>query len=122
MVQKSVAAAGLCAWVINIYKYYQIYLIVGPKQQALKNAQEELKSARDHLNYLQQKIKTLEHKFTIIQSEFEDALASKQKCQEEAKKTENIIELAHRLLDGLSNENIRWKDSIQRFVRNYWRI
>lgn len=33
---KSQAAAGLCDWVINIYKFYEIYLEVGPKERALE--------------------------------------------------------------------------------------
>lgn len=112
--QKSVAAAGLCAWVINIYRYYQIFLFVGPKQLALKDSQEELKNAREHLHYLKSKIISLEHKLGQIQAEFEEAVNAKQKCQSEADKTANTIDVAHRLVNGLVNENIRWKQSVQR--------
>ncbi|XP_061387676.1 dynein beta chain, ciliary, partial [Musca vetustissima] len=113
IVQKSVAAAGLCAWVINIHRYHQVFLVVGPKQQALKDSQNELAEARQRLDYLKQKINDLERKLSEIQSEFEDAIASKQKCQQEADKTTFTIDLAHRLVNGLANENERWRESIQ---------
>ncbi|XP_037811861.1 dynein beta chain, ciliary, partial [Lucilia sericata] len=113
IVQKSVAAAGLCAWVINIHRYHQVFLIVGPKQQALKDSQNELSAARERLDYLKVKINNLERKLSEIQAEFEDAVKEKQKCQHEADKTTFTIDLAHRLVNGLANENIRWKESVQ---------
>lgn len=53
---KSSAASGLCAWVINIYKFYNVYLIVGPKQKALKDAQAELKAAQEKMDFFNKKI------------------------------------------------------------------
>ncbi|XP_068157565.1 LOW QUALITY PROTEIN: dynein beta chain, ciliary [Drosophila tropicalis] len=113
VVQKSVAAAGLCAWVINLHRYHQVFLIVGPKQQALQDSHQELLEARERLQYLKAKINNLEAKLAEIQAEFEHAVAEKQKCQQEADKTAFTIDLAHRLIHGLSNENIRWRESIQ---------
>lgn len=115
VVQKSVAAAGLCAWVINLYRYHQVFLIVGPKQQALQDSQQELHEARERLQYLKSKINNLELKLAEIQAEFEHAVAEKQKCQREADKTSFTIDLAHRLVNGLANENVRWRESIQRY-------
>lgn len=54
---KSTAASGLCAWVINIHNFYNVYLIVQPKQKALVDAENELKEARDKMNFLNDKIK-----------------------------------------------------------------
>lgn len=116
------AAAGLCAWVINIHRYHQVFLVVGPKQQALKDSQNELVEARERLDYLKQKINDLERKLSEIQSEFEDAVAAKQKCQQEADKTTFTIDLAHRLVNGLANENIRWRESVQRLVFIYGKV
>lgn len=54
---KSAAASGLCAWVINIHNFYNVYLIVQPKQKALVDARNELKEAQEKLNFLNNKIK-----------------------------------------------------------------
>lgn len=53
---KSVAASGLCAWVINIHNFHNIHNIVEPKQRALEDAQNELKAAQDKLDFLNSKI------------------------------------------------------------------
>ncbi|ALC45571.1 CG41497 [Drosophila busckii] len=111
--QKSVAAAGLCAWVINLHRYHQVFLIVGPKQKALQDSHQELLEARERLQYLKSKINNLELKLAEIQAEFEHAVAEKQKCQNEADKTTFTIDLAHRLVNGLANENVRWRESVQ---------
>ncbi|XP_001843519.2 dynein beta chain, ciliary isoform X3 [Culex quinquefasciatus] len=109
---KSAAAAGLCAWVINIHRFYQVYQVVEPKQRALNEAQSDLKGAQDKLMDLTNKINELEERLGVIQAEFNDALAEKQKCQDEADKTAFTIDLAHRLVNGLASENVRWRESI----------
>lgn len=114
VVQKSVAAAGLCAWIINLHKYHQVFQIVGPKQHALESSQMELNDARERLKFLKGKIDELEQKLSAIQCEFEGALNEKQKCQKVADKTSATISLAHRLVNGLANENVRWKELIYR--------
>lgn len=53
---KSVAAGGLCSWVINIHNFYNVFLVVEPKQKALVDTQNELKDAQHKLTYLNNKI------------------------------------------------------------------
>ena len=53
---KSLAAGGLCSWVINIVKFYNVYCDVEPKRIALQKANEELKAAQDKLAVIKAKI------------------------------------------------------------------
>lgn len=53
---KSYAAAGLCSWVINIVKFYEVYCEVEPKRQALNKANAELASAQEKLSVIKAKI------------------------------------------------------------------
>uniref|UniRef100_A0A4W4ESA4 Dynein heavy chain coiled coil stalk domain-containing protein n=1 Tax=Electrophorus electricus TaxID=8005 RepID=A0A4W4ESA4_ELEEL len=53
---KSNAAAGLCSWVINIVKFYEVYCEVEPKRQALNKANAELASAQEKLSIIKAKI------------------------------------------------------------------
>ena len=46
---KSAAAAGLCSWVINIMKFYEVYCEVAPKRIALDDANQQLKDAQTTL-------------------------------------------------------------------------
>ncbi|XP_059622514.1 dynein beta chain, ciliary-like [Phlebotomus argentipes] len=109
---KSAAAAGLCAWVININKFYEVYQIVEPKQKALQAAQDELQAAQEKLQFLNNKIHELEVKLNVIKSEFDAAIAEKQRYQQEADKTAFTIDLANRLVGGLASENVRWRESV----------
>lgn len=53
---KSYAAAGLCSWVINIVKFYEVYCEVEPKRQALSKANADLASAQEKLSVIKAKI------------------------------------------------------------------
>lgn len=53
---KSAAAAGLCAWVINIIKFYEVFCDVEPKRKALAHANAELAAAQDKLSGIKRKV------------------------------------------------------------------
>lgn len=53
---KSAAAAGLCAWVINIIKFYEVYCDVEPKRKALAAANAELAAAQEKLSVIKKKV------------------------------------------------------------------
>jgi dynein heavy chain len=91
MQKKSSAAAGLCAWVINIVKYYRIYEVVEPKRQLLAEANEKLEVAntqlaavRAHVAGLEAKLAELNHQFESATQEKNDAIASAEKTQRKA--------------------------------------
>lgn len=50
----------------------------------------------------------------ILTKKFEDAVADKLKCETEAEKTAETIDLANRLVNGLASENQRWKDTVEK--------
>ena len=53
---KSLAASGLCSWVINIMAYYEVYCDVEPKRIALTQANAELNAAREKLRGIKAKV------------------------------------------------------------------
>ncbi|KAI5643131.1 dynein heavy chain and region d6 of dynein motor domain-containing protein [Phthorimaea operculella] len=109
---KSAAAAGLCSWVINIVKFYDVYVVVEPKRRALNAANAELKAARDKLQMLNDQLKELEEKLGLLMAAFQDAVNEKMKCQAEADATNATIDLANRLVNGLASEKIRWSQTV----------
>ena len=56
---KSAAAAGLCSWVINIVRFFDVYCDVEPKRRALDEANAELLAARQKLLYIKNKVRSL---------------------------------------------------------------
>ncbi|XP_035866411.1 dynein heavy chain 11, axonemal isoform X1 [Phyllostomus discolor] len=112
---KSFAAAGLCAWVINIIKFYEVYCDVEPKRQALAQANSELAAATEKLEALRKKLEDLDRNLSRLTASFEKATAEKARCQEEVNQTNKTIELANKLVKELESEKIRWGQSIQSF-------
>nr|XP_049704637.1 dynein beta chain, ciliary-like [Helicoverpa armigera] len=112
IMSKSAAAAGLCAWVINIVKFYEVYVVVEPKRRALNAANAELQAARDKLAFLTDQISELEAKLEELLKAFQEAVNEKMKCQAEADATNATIDLANRLVNGLASEKIRWSATV----------
>lgn len=48
---------GLCSWVINIIRFYEVYCDVEPKRRALEEANAELAAAQNRLTSITSKIK-----------------------------------------------------------------
>ncbi|XP_015211854.2 dynein axonemal heavy chain 17 [Lepisosteus oculatus] len=112
---KSIAAAGLCSWCINIVRFYEVYCDVEPKRQALAQANAELAAAQEKLSIIKAKITQLNANLAKLTSEFEKATEDKLKCQQEADATNQTISLANRLVGGLASEKIRWSESVALF-------
>ncbi|XP_037924668.1 dynein beta chain, ciliary isoform X3 [Hermetia illucens] len=113
---KSAAAAGLCAWVINIIKFYEVFCDVEPKRKALAQANAELAAAQEKLNVIKKKVASLEEQLAKLTADFEKATADKLRCQQEADATQATIQLANRLVGGLASENVRWAEAVANFV------
>ncbi|CAK8694647.1 unnamed protein product [Clavelina lepadiformis] len=112
---KSFAAAGLCAWTVNIVRFYEIFCDVEPKRQALAKATADLQAAQDKLAIIKNKIAVLNANLAELTAQFEEATAAKLKCQQEAEATQMTISLANRLVGGLTSENVRWAQAVQDF-------
>ena len=110
---KSAAAAGLCSWVINIIKFYEVYCEVAPKRIALEDANQQLRDAQTTLQNIIDQVAKLEATLVTLTEQYETAIAAKMKCQAEADATGATISLANRLVGGLASEKIRWGESVQ---------
>ncbi|XP_028172090.1 dynein beta chain, ciliary-like [Ostrinia furnacalis] len=114
---KSAAAAGLCAWVINIIKFFEVFCDVEPKRKALQAANAELAAAQEKLKNIKSKVASLEELLASLTADFEKATAEKVKCQKEADATNQTIQLANRLVNGLASENVRWAEAVANFMQ-----
>ncbi|XP_006898632.1 PREDICTED: LOW QUALITY PROTEIN: dynein heavy chain 9, axonemal [Elephantulus edwardii] len=112
---KSYAASGLCSWVINIVRFYEVFCDVEPKRQALSKATLDLTAAQEKLAAIKAKIAHLNENLAKLTAKFERATADKLKCQQEAEVTAGTISLANRLVGGLASENVRWAEAVQSF-------
>ncbi|KAM4673740.1 dynein axonemal heavy chain 9 [Amazona ochrocephala] len=116
---KSLAAAGLCSWVLNIVRFHTVFCEVQPKRQALSKANAELAAAQDKLASIKAKIARLNENLRKLTAKFEKATSDKLKCQQEAEATACTIALANRLVGGLASEDVRWAEAVKDFKQQH---
>ena len=51
------AAGGLCAWTVNVIRFFHVFCDVEPKRISLAQANAELAAAEDKLSKIKAKIK-----------------------------------------------------------------
>lgn len=112
MAAKSGAAKGVCEWVINILKYYDVIQDVEPKRKALKESEEQLSAATIKLNEVNEIVRVLNEQLDKLKAEFDKANAEKNAAIAEADRCARRLNLAQRLVTALSSENERWGKSI----------
>src|SRR3989338_9717733 len=110
---KSTAAAGLCDWVINVVAFYDLDKQIEPKRQKLSQAMEEKEKNEGHLKKISDKLNTLRKAKEQAELEHNNAAQELVRIEKQRKKTEDKLSLAHRLVNGLSDEKIRWAESIK---------
>uniref|UniRef100_A0A4W6EWQ5 Dynein axonemal heavy chain 11 n=1 Tax=Lates calcarifer TaxID=8187 RepID=A0A4W6EWQ5_LATCA len=113
--QKSSAAAGLCAWVINIVRFHEVFCEVEMKRMCLAQANADLAEAAEKLEAIRKKLAELDTSLETLTTAFEKATSEKLRFQEEVNRTNKTIELANRLVKGLESENVRWAHSVAQY-------
>ncbi|KAJ0395717.1 hypothetical protein P43SY_006365 [Pythium insidiosum] len=110
--KKNSAAAGLCAWVINIVAYYDAIVVVEPKKKALAEANEKLRLANEKLEEVQSKVDALEAKLRALTAEFDQTNRDVQDAIAAVEKGRLRIQLATRLTAALGSESARWASDL----------
>lgn len=75
-----------------------------------------MRDAQNVLEELNVRLGELQEKLNVLQAQLDLAAGEKAQCQAEADKTEFTIQLAHRLVDGLASEKIRWGQSVKKYT------
>eukprot|EP00466_Bigelowiella_natans_P016290 jgi/Bigna1/92928/estExt_fgenesh1_pm.C_1000004 len=117
MMNKSEAAANLCGWVINIVRFYKVYKDVAPKMKALEEAQARAKAAADQVAELNAKVAALKAALDAAVKAKEDAESEKAAVEAQAKRCQDKLATADRLVGGLAGEKIRWGQTVQEYKK-----
>ena len=114
---KSMAAANLCDWVINIINFNKIYKKVKPLMLQLDAARASKASAEKDLGEVITIMTGIEEKLNKLQASFLKATEDKSAVEAEATACKDRLDLAERLTSGLSSENARWGKEIDNLKR-----
>jgi len=112
MRKKSLAAAGLCEWILNIIMYYDVVVQVEPKKQALREANATLADAADKLEKVNALVADLQAKLAVLMKEFDTAMADKAAVMAEAKKCQDKLDMAQRLINALAANGVIWEQTM----------
>lgn len=112
MKSKSVAAANLCVWVINIIAFHHVYVRVKPLMDGLEEARRTKAEADSELESVQKMVAEVEAQLSTLQASFREATNEKAKVEAEAHACQERLSLAERLVNGLASENERWSREI----------
>ena len=114
---KSVAAAGICEWGMNVLKYNSTYRSMKPMRDALSRANAQLSHTVKKLESVREKLQVLDDRISKLTASFQTALSEKNLLAEKAMHTQNTIALANRLVQGLALENVRWTEASESYKK-----
>ncbi|POM77511.1 Dynein heavy chain, partial [Phytophthora palmivora] len=96
MKSKSVAAANLCVWVVNIISFHQVFVRVKPLMDTLEKARQTKTEADIELAAVQKMVAEVEAQLNALQASFRDATNEKAKVEAEAQTCQERLSLAER--------------------------
>ena len=108
MCKKSFAAANLAAFAVNSFRYNRIYVKVKPLMESLEAAQKSKAAADKALADAQEIVAAVEEKLAALSKQFMEATEESRIVKEQAEKCNAKLNLANRLINGLSSEKLRW--------------
>ncbi|XP_069792874.1 dynein axonemal heavy chain 1 isoform X2 [Narcine bancroftii] len=109
----SKACTSICQWVRAMYKYHFIAKAVEPKRQALHEAQEDLAVTQKILEEAKSRLEEVELGIIALESKYKECLAKKVELENKCEQCEQRLIRADKLLTGLSDEKIRWQETVQ---------
>jgi len=114
--------AGLCTWIKAMDMYTTIAKVVKPKMEQLRAAESKLKVANAKLAKAQGELDAVQKELQDMQEQFDQAMATKQRIQEDADATQKRMDSANKLINGLSGERDRWVKLSEEFADEIRRL
>lgn len=115
MMKKSNAAANLCNWIINIIEYNRIFRNVEPLRASAKEAEDLATVKTAELKIVQDKVAEIVAKVNELKEQLRAAEEKLNFVNGQAESLKRNLDLASRLVNGLSDENVRWKNNVLTF-------
>lgn len=115
----SIAAQGLCKWVIAMSSYDVVAKEIAPKKVALAEAEAVYNKAMGALNEKRGQLAEVEKKMKIVQDDLEDNERKMKAFQDEANAVQTKLQRAEELIGGLGGEKQRWSQMATDLGKSY---
>ncbi|XP_018800561.1 PREDICTED: dynein heavy chain 6, axonemal [Bactrocera latifrons] len=114
----SKVASSVCMWVIAMDKFSKVYKVVEPKLKRKEAADAELKAIMTVLKQKQKELAAVEAKIQALQEDLEEKNREFKTIQDAVDLTYGRINRAGRLTSALSEEEIRWKETVKTLTQD----
>ena len=112
----SQAAAGLCKWVGAMVQYHATAKIVKPKMDFLEKQKGLYSDAMEKLNKAIGDLEAAQAILDEMQKKVDAKVSEKNKLQERTARLKKKMDQAKKLLDGLTDEKVRWTEDSNNFA------
>lgn len=103
----------LCLWSISIVTYNRIFKEVKPIVERRDKATEDLEQKKKDLGIVKERVRVLNEKVDGLKRLLNEAQAQKAAVEADAMSCENKLSAAIKLVNGLSGENKRWRNTVK---------
>ena len=118
----SVAACGMCKWVLAMESYDKVAKVVAPKKVALAEAEKQLEETNKKLDEKKQELAAVEKELQDLQDAYEAAVAKKKQLEDDVDLCGKKLVRAESLIGGLGGEKSRWTESSKALGGVYERL
>ncbi|XP_073833430.1 dynein heavy chain at 16F isoform X2 [Musca autumnalis] len=109
----SKVAKSVSLWVIAMDKFAKVYKVVEPKIRRKEQAESELKEVMAVLRAKQQELAAVEAKIQALKDNIDQKSREFQVIQDAVDLTYGRLNRAGRLTSALSDEEVRWKETVE---------
>ncbi|KAF2709100.1 hypothetical protein K504DRAFT_456000 [Pleomassaria siparia CBS 279.74] len=112
----SKACGPLVQWVVAQVEFSEILNRVGPLRNEVAQLEADAQATKDSARETEDLIKTLEDSINRYKNEYAALISETQAIKSEMSTVEFKVNRSERLLDSLSSERVRWKESSTGFI------
>ncbi|RDD38836.1 Dynein heavy chain 1, axonemal [Trichoplax sp. H2] len=113
----SKACTSICQWVRAMYKYHFVAKNVAPKRERLQEAQADLVETQRILEEAKSRLQGVEDGISSMKAKYEECVARKEELELKCDECTARLARAETLIEGLSDERIRWQHTIEEIDR-----
>ncbi|XP_018374249.1 PREDICTED: dynein heavy chain 8, axonemal [Trachymyrmex cornetzi] len=114
--------AGLIQWTISMVAFYEINKDVLPLKANLLVQENYYEKANKNLLKAEELLKEKDDALKIVQNEFDAVMQERQKIMDQAAVCQAKMDTATAMIEGLSEEKIRWTEQVTTFKSEIERL
>ncbi|XP_069117336.1 dynein axonemal heavy chain 6-like isoform X3 [Argopecten irradians] len=107
------ACRSICAWVLALEHYNDVYKMVKPKQKRVSEAKEALQMAQESLSNKQASLQKLQDHLNRLEQQYKDSVDQRESLKQRKVTTALRLQRASILIDALIDEKDRWQDLVK---------